>query len=160
MAQLNWINILGRSKIGVNLTDIVGPGAPNKPDDVALIQALLRYIATALGKDAIGLNDGWPRPKPTGKWEPVTALAVQGYKANYANQLLTSANPDLRIHPASYKGRVIRNPMGTLMMITHLHIIAHTAAAKSGHSDYVKEIVGMMPLFMRIGLFRPHWSES
>ena len=160
MAQLNYINIAGHSRIGVNLTDIVGPGAPNKPDDVALIQALLRYIGKALGKDAMGVLDAWPLPKTTGRWDTTTEIYVRGYKAEYANRLLNGLNPDQRIHPAAYKGRVVRNPMRPLMMITHMHLYALVAASESGHNDYVKEIVSMMPLFMRVGLFRPHWSDA
>jgi hypothetical protein len=161
MAQLNYINMAGISKIGINLTNIVGPGAPNKTDDVAVIQALLRYIATVLGKEAIGINEGWPRPKPTGQWDLATEIAVRGYKANYADRLLTRANPDLRVHPASYKGRVIKKPWGPLMMITHLHLFGLLAASQNGDPDYVAAIRDMLPLFARISLLhRPHLLDS
>lgn len=140
MARLEFINIGGGFTIGVNVSQIVGRGATNRPQDVALIQSLFNYIADGLGPESLGFYGVGKIPDVSGSFDHDTLIAIQRFQLQHASRLLTGDNYDKRIHPASYKGRVIKDTRKPLMAITLLHLLAVRSALMQGHPDYFSHL--------------------
>lgn len=140
MAQLDYINFGGIMQITVNVSNTVGLGGVNRQDDVALIQALFNYIAEGgMGPEYLGFYNTDTRVEISGKLDQGTRTAIERFVYENASGLIGNRF-DFLIHPASYKGRVIRNMTGPIMAITRLHIWASAVAFKRGHRSYVTSI--------------------
>ena len=148
MAHLEFISFGGDVQIGVNISKTVGSRATNLREDVALIQALFNYIADGSGPETLGFFGVGKIPAVSGIFDHDTIIAIQRFQMWNASRLLIGDNYDGRIHPASYKGRVLKNPRKPLMAITLLHVLARVSAFKQGHPDYISQ------------LRKPHWISG
>jgi hypothetical protein len=136
MAQFEEININGDSESGVNISKIVGFAGANLKEDVLLIQALFKYIADGMFPEMLGLGGDYKVPDVTGEMDADTYSAIAAFQIRNASRLLRH-NFDGRIHPASYKNRVIKNiSKQPVMTITLLHIMATDAAVFKGDYSY------------------------
>ncbi len=144
MAKTEVININGKTELGVNVTDAVGMTGKNRREDIMLIQALFNYIATGLHPRDLGLGGDYKIPKINGEMDADTFLAIGEFQIRNASRL-QMYRFDGRIHPASYKNRVIRDINGRVMSITLLHIMATDAAVMQGHFDYRKGLIKLKP---------------
>lgn len=144
MAGTEIININGKTAFGVNVKGIVGYAGANLTEDVMLIQALFNYIAKGLFPEALGLGGDYKIPEITGEIDADTYLAIGEFQIRNASRLLRRVF-DGRIHPASYKNRVIRDTKKGVMSITLLHIMATDAAVMQGHWDYREGLIKLKP---------------
>jgi hypothetical protein len=148
MAQFATINIGGNEQSGVNIRKTVGHGGANLLDDVMLIQALFKYIAKGLHPGAVGLGGDYKVPEVTGIMDAETYSAIGEFQIQNAARLL-SHSFDGRIHPASYKGRVIRDSRKPVMCVTLMQIMATDAAVIQGHYDYPQALAQKHPELAR-----------
>jgi hypothetical protein len=136
MAQFEEINVKGTFQSGVNVSKIVGFAGANLTEDVLLIQALFNYIADGMFPEMLGLGGDYKVPEVTGEMDADTYSAIGAFQIRNASRLLRQ-NFDGRIHPASYKGRVIKDVYKQpVMSITLLHIMATDAAIFRGDHSY------------------------
>lgn len=112
----------------VNISDIVGVGEKNERSDVMLIQALFKIVGRAdiPAKKYFGLA-AKDLPEPTGDFDNKTIQAIWAFQRKMSYCLL---NVDGKIHPASYKDKVIKKAFsgGRLMAITLLNLEALDSA--------------------------------
>ena len=131
MAKIEEINFLGEKRPGANVSKTVGAGGVNERFDVMLVQALFRYISLQEDVAAHGEYDNFARnvlgvpsakdvPKATGVFDAATAKTIWAFQRRNALRLL---DMDGTIHPADYKGRVLKKQY-PLMTITLLHSAA------------------------------------
>ena len=144
MAQFEQINIHGNIQQGVNIRKIVGFAGANLKEDLLLIQALFNYIAKGMFPELLGLGGDNNIPEITGEMDADTSTAIVAFQIRNASRLLRH-NFDGRIHPASYKGRVIKDETKPLMCITLLHIMATDTAVFNGDHDYSQALANLNP---------------
>ncbi len=142
MAQFERINFNGLEVTGINIRKIVGWAGTNLEEDVMLIQTLFEYISTGIGPHVFGMDHKF-KPEYPGKIDNDTYYALGEFQIKNASRLLKDTFR--RIHPASYKGRVISDPGKPLMTITYLHFVAVDAQVMQGHAAYTEELIKMQP---------------
>lgn len=142
MARYASINIRGIVQSGVNIDKMVGFAGDNLREDVMLIQALFNYIAEGLAPGAVGLGGDYKIPAVSGEIDADTYSAISAFQVRNASRLISrnGFTMDGKIHPASYKGRVIRDTRKPLIAITLLHLMATDAAVMQGHGSYSQAI--------------------
>ena len=123
-----------------NVSDIVGIGEKNEKSDVMLIQALFKLISPSnfIANQFFGLAVD-DLPEPTGDFNQKTIRAIWAFQKKMSYRLL---NIDGKIHPASYKDRVLKKVFrgGRLMAITLLNMEALDRAINL-NTDNVPEAV-------------------
>lgn len=144
MAQFEMINFdNGNLQQGINIRKVVGWAGANLKEDVMLIQTVFEYISTGIGPHSLNMDHQFKAEYP-GKMDNDTYYALGEFQLKHASRLLKDTYR--RIHPASYKGRVIRNYNSSpLMTITYLHLVAIDAQVAHGHHDYTAELLKMQP---------------
>lgn len=124
-----------------NISDIVGVGEKNERNDVMLIQALFKLVGhnereakRFFGEAAKDL------PEPTGDFDEKTIRAIWAFQKKMSYRLL---NIDGKIHPASYRDRVIKKAFrgGRLMAITLLNMEAVNGTVQLGLGGGLPEAV-------------------
>src|SRR5215470_5203240 len=95
MAQIETItivNFIGRrseedQELGFNVSAIVGKGGANNPDDVMVVQAMLKYIATTVSlfnADLLNVsvlrNMLDPKLEPNGEFDKATEKGIRIYQ--------------------------------------------------------------------------------
>jgi hypothetical protein len=124
MAKIEIATLDDLKENHVNISDIVGVGEKNERNDVMLIQTLFKIIGNSdtHAKAVFGLA-AKDLPEPTGDFDEKTIRAIWGFQRKMSYRLL---NVDGKIHPASYKDRVIKKAFkgGRLMAITLLNMEA------------------------------------
>lgn len=122
----------GSSEDCFNISRSVGYKGANLLEDVMLVQAMLKLIAS-YSRNAAGLDDpNYNIPEITGSIDADTYSAIGQFQLAHRNQLLTF---DDRIDPAHYKGRRISKSGRRFMTITLLHFYAVDAALMIGKSQ-------------------------
>lgn len=144
MARMETININGNHALCVNIKDIVGLAGANLREDVMLIQTLFNYIAKGLRPESVGLGGNYNIPEITGEIDADTYLAIGEFQIRNASRLVRYRF-DGRIHPASYKNRVIRDTRKPVMSITLLHLLATDAAVMQSDHHYTNGLIRMKP---------------
>ena len=144
MAQFETINFdNGKVERGINIGKVVGWAGADLKEDVMLIQTVFEYISTGLSPHVFGLDHQFKAEYP-GKMDNETYYALGEFQIKNASRLLRDTYR--RIHPASYKGRVIKDHNASpLMTITYLHLVATDAQVMHGHHDYTEELLKMQP---------------
>ena len=79
MASVEKISFDGKTKLGVNVSGIVGYAGTNYKDEVSLIQELFNYIAKGLNRGAIGLGGLYKIPEM--KWTAKRILRLASFKS-------------------------------------------------------------------------------
>lgn len=143
MAQFEVINIAGETaKRGINIRKIVGWAGADLLEDVMLIQTVFEYISKGMGPSVFNMDHHFKADFP-GRMDLDTYYALGEFQIKHASRLLKDTYR--RIHPASYKNRIIRNISQPVMTITLLHWFALDAAFFQGHMDYTEELLRMQP---------------
>lgn len=142
MAQFEQINFAGVKVRGINIRKIVGWGGADLVEDVMLIQTVFEYISNGNGPHVFNMNRKFKADFP-GRMDNDTIYALGEFQIKNASRLLKDTYR--RIHPASYKNRVISDPSKPLMTITYLHLVAFDAQVAQGHQDYTEELLKMQP---------------
>lgn len=144
MAQFEIINFgNGNMQRGINIRKVVGWAGADLKEDVMLIQTVFEYISTGIGPHVFNMDHQFKAEYP-GKMDNETYYALGEFQISNASRLLKDTYR--RIHPASYRGRVIRNHNSSpLMTITYLHLVAIDAQVMHGHHDYTEELLKMQP---------------
>jgi hypothetical protein len=127
-----------------NISDAVGVGEKNDKNDVMLIQALFKLVGynprTAKLNFGLDLND---LPDPTGDFDEKTIKAIWGFQRKRSLRLL---NIDGKIHPASYKNRVLKNAFrGRVMAITLLNLEALDGALMNHGTETIPALKLLAP---------------
>jgi hypothetical protein len=146
MAKIDEIDIGNRKIVCLNISKTVGASGTNKIGDVLVVQALLNYIANQNEDKALILL-GTPLdevPEISGEFDIATFNAIATFKHIWIHRLL---NPtDSVIHPAHYKGRVLRQyKTGRLMTITLLSQLADFASRQAYGIPYTDHILHVYP---------------
>jgi hypothetical protein len=118
----------------VNVHYRVGRGGENRPDDVMLIQALFRLIASdpVITSRQLGIPVA-QIPEVTGSCDARTQNCIWAFQWKNCHQLL---NVDGVIHPASYENRRLSGAKGVrLMAITLLTGFAYDAVLMRNLGD-------------------------
>ena len=143
MAYKQIININGTNEPAVNIRWNVGPGAPNGPADVMLIQTFINYLSfygkTPTSKHT-GLGPG-ELPAMDGKFGPKTARAVLQFQRQNARFL---QNVDGIVHPASYNGRNLSG-RPRYMTITLMHLFGQERALMENQPSYIDGLIRLNP---------------
>jgi hypothetical protein len=142
MAQFERINFNGVEVTGINIRKIVGYAGANLVEDVMLIQTVFEYISKGIGPHVFGMEHQFKADFP-GRLDNDTVYALGEFQIKNASRLLKDTYR--RIHPASYRGRVISAAGKPLMTITYLHMIAVDAEVMQGHASYTEELIKMQP---------------
>lgn len=89
-----------------NISGIVGAGEQNEKNDVLLIQTLFKLVGFSdfFSKKRFGLSQKY-LPELTGILDARTIQAIWGFQRRMSHRL---RNVDGKIHPASYKDRVLK----------------------------------------------------
>ena len=127
-----------------NISDVVGAGERNNRNDVMLVQTLFKLV---------GFSDFYSRkhfglqmkdlPEPTGVCDAKTIRAIWGFQRTMAHLLL---NIDGKVHPASYKNRVMaKGPQARQMMITLLNGLAQDGAIMNNYVDVISAVNKISP---------------
>lgn len=107
----------------VNLSHPVGVGQKNERNDVMAVQALFQLVGNS--ELRAGMYFGSLKrdlPEVTGRFDEKTIRALTGFQRKMASRLLSA---DGKIHPASYRNRIMRGAYGVrLMAITLLNMEA------------------------------------
>lgn len=133
MRNKDIINIRGYRQPCVNVSYTVGNGSANRPPDVRLIQALFNYIGYEEQSARNYFNLSYPMEIPviTGFFDTPTSAAIWSFQRKWALNLLSQ---DGVIHPADYKGRIIKDTTKPLMAITLLHLLATDTGVINGEN--------------------------
>ena len=132
----------------LNVSGIVGLREENERNDVMLIKALLflneqnKDVSDAKywGSSRIDLID---LPEINGILDIETMQAIWGFQRRNASSLLST---DGKIHPASYKNRLIKNSFGAkLMSITLLNKQAYHAPIYLGVDNLEQAVRKIAP---------------
>lgn len=143
MAQFERINFDGKQVTGINIRKVIGWGGADLEEDVMLLQTVFEYVSNGLGPHVFGMDHPF-KAEFRGSMDLDTYYAIGEFQIRNANRLLKDTFR--RIHPASYKNRVIRDPnFSRLMTITYLHMVAVDAQIMQGHSDYTEELLKIEP---------------
>lgn len=127
--------------VQTNISGIVGEGQTNDRNDVLLIQTLFKIIGDGevFTRALFGL-DPQDLPEPNGICEKKTIRAIWGFQRQRRHRLM---NIDGKIHPASYRSRVLKKgPQAPQMMITLLNM---NAAQIGEHTDLISAIRKISP---------------
>ena len=132
-----------------NVSNVVGIGVINERNDVMLIQALFKLIGytNIYAKRYFGLSAN-DIPELTGIFDVKTILAIWGFQRIMSSRLLSA---DGKIHPASYKDRVLKNALykgSRLMAITLLNIEAVETAIQQELGDVPVAVKKIAPTIM------------
>ncbi len=132
-----------------NVSNVVGIGGINERNGVMLIQALFKLIGfqDIYAKRYFGLSAN-DIPEPTGILDVKTILSIGGVQRMMSSRLL---NNDGKIHPASYKDRVLKNALykgSRLMAITLLNMEAVETAISQDLGDVPVAIKKIAPTIM------------
>lgn len=136
------------SRQHLNVSGVVGLSGKNERNDVMLIKALLflneqnKEVSDAKywGSSRIDLID---LPKINGILDIETMQAIWAFQRRNASSLLST---DGKIHPASYKNRVIKNSFGEkLMSITLLNKQAYHAPIYLGVDSLEQAVKKIAP---------------
>jgi len=147
MAQFEPINFDGVTETGINIRKVVGWAGADLEEDVMLLQTVFEYISTGTGPHVFGMEKPF-KAEVRGYMDLDTYHALGEFQLQNAQFLLKDTYR--RIHPASYKGRVIRNHFTSrLMTITRLHIVAQNAAMMQGSLDYTQDLLELEPRLAR-----------
>jgi peptidoglycan hydrolase-like protein with peptidoglycan-binding domain len=143
MAKKDTMNLHGFEFATVNLDARVGLRGENRPDDVMLIQTLFRYIAFDSGFSIGRLGLDVTRTlEIDGLCGAVTQRVIRHFQRKNARRLL---RVDGVIHPASYKGRVIKDFLKPVMAITLLQAFATDAVIFRDDTDLFTGLVKFEP---------------
>lgn len=147
MAQFEPINFDGVTEMGINIRKIVGWAGADLEEDVMLLQTVFEYISIGVGPHVFGMEQPF-KAEVRGYMDHDTLYALGEFQVKNAGRLLTDTFR--RMHPASYKGRVIRNHMTSkLMTITYLHILAQQAGMMQGSLDYTQDLLELEPRLVK-----------
>jgi len=142
MAHIDQANLEGRIEKHANISDVAGMGGKNERSDVMLIQALIRLISL---DDRYGISflgvDSQRLPAINGVFDSKTSQAIWAFQRSNVGVLLSV---DGRVHPASYKNRIIKP--GLKMTITHLNQTAIMYGASAlGFDDLITALNAIAP---------------
>jgi hypothetical protein len=145
MANREIMTLSGESVPCLNLVLPVGPGKPNVPEDVIVVQGLFLYIAKGFGSvEPLGLSARRDLPELTLLADRKTFDAIRRFQVRWRRILLAA---DGVIHPAQYRGRNVELYAATrLRAITHLHQLAQESAARMNETDYTEHLPAVFPL--------------
>jgi hypothetical protein len=140
MAKYDAVRIKGKMYLTLSNDHSVGAGSRNEISDVMLIQAMLRYIVPY----QLMIAEPAPSyPAVTGVFDAETGEAINHFQSSFSPRLL---NLDGVVHPPSYEGRDLKEPLlKPLMTITMLHIICKHSTKFYAHSRYPLDITRLMP---------------
>lgn len=146
MAKIEFTTLGNVKTQHANVSYVVGIGGINERNDVMLIQALFKLIGfqDIYAKRYFGLSAN-DIPEPTGILDVKTIMAIWGFQRIMSSRLL---NDDGKIHPASYKDRILKNAFykgSRLMAITLLNMEALEAAISQELGDVPVAIKKIAP---------------
>lgn len=144
MATIETMTMVYRS-VGVQLSRVfnlgaaVGRGAPNRPADVMLIQAMFKAIALEFRYYFMNLK----LPDPNGMIEHDVLKAIWSYQSLNATHLLAV---DGRIDPASFAGRTLHMTAKkeTMMQFLNEEVRCVMTMRQGGH-DHATWLMNMFP---------------
>ena len=139
MACIETVDFDRFKEVQTNVSEIVGEGQKNERNDVMLIQTLFKLVgfSDTASKNKFGLPMK-DLPEPTGVYNEKTTRAIWGFQRKMAHRL---RNMDGKIHPASYKNRVLKKGVhAPQMMITLLNFFASDEALMANHHDLLSAI--------------------
>lgn len=142
MAKKETITLYGEKFPCLNLSESVGTGGANFIDDVYLIQAMFKYIASGMSPKYIGLRSLDELPGVTGIFDIATHQTILAYQRRWRTELL---KVDGKIHAADYEGRNLRNFPARVMTITKLHFHLLDAALFNNDDDYMTALTRRFP---------------
>lgn len=144
MACIEIVNFNVVKMEQTNISHVIGAGQKNERNDVMLIQTLFNLIG--FSDVSAKLNFGLSKsdlPEPTGIFDGKTQQAIWEFQKINTRRL---HNIDGKIHPASYKNRVLKKgPGGRQMMITLLNLLALEAALMNHSVDLISAIKKLSP---------------
>lgn len=147
MANIEIVDFKVTKMEQTNISDVVGVGQKNNRNDVMLIQTLFNLIGVSEVKAR--MNFGLSKsdlPEPTGIFDTKTHQAIWAFQRKMANRL---HNIDGKIHPASYKNRVLNaGPGKRQMMITLLNLVALDEALMYCKLDLIPAIKKISPMLV------------
>lgn len=144
MASIETVDFKVLKMEQTNISDVIGPGQKNERNDVMLIQTLFKLIG--FSDQRARLNFGLSikdLPEPTGIFDAKTHQAIWHFQRKRANRLHSI---DGKIHPASYKNRVLKGgPAARQMTITLLNLLALDEALMNYKCDLIPAIKKISP---------------
>lgn len=127
-----------------NISLNIGIGEKNERNDILLVQTLFSIIG--FNNHKAKLNFGLEKqdlPGLTGTFDEKMAKAIWGFQRKMRHHL---RNIDGKIHPASYKNRVLRKgPAAPQMMITLLNLLAIDEALMEHNTDVISAVKKISP---------------
>lgn len=146
MAKIETANLQGEKMKHGNISNVVGIGEKNERNDVMMIQALFRIAGAfndLIKKELFGFEKDEDLPEVTGILDPLTIETIWRFQRHNANRLLSV---DGKVHPASYKNRLLKSPYNNrVMMITHLNIEAAYSANQRFKGDIAFAVKNFAP---------------
>ena len=138
--KLNYEGNLGvQTERVFNLDAAVGHGAPNRPGDVMLVQAMFQALNLVFGAYFMNLK----LSEPNGRIDGSTLRAIWAVQSISSMHLLAV---DGRIDPASFKDRTLRLAARKKTMMQHLNQhLSVVAIMKLKQNDHVAALLDMYP---------------
>lgn len=144
MASIETVDFYKFKETQVNISGTVGKCEINERNDVMLIQTLFKIIgwSETISNVKFGLEMK-DLPEPNGVYDDRTNQAIWGFQKKMANRLRSI---DGKIHPASYKNRVLKKGIhAKQMMITLLNFEASNEALMKESLDLLSAIKKISP---------------
>lgn len=153
MARIEKIGFGTDSDHIINLSAPVGSrNAVNNPDDVLVVQALLKYISRSMRKSGTQMHEliGIRCPEPTGAFNPATARAILAFQ-KYQNTIRGGLDSitiieDGRVSPAQGSNLFGRNAyLWTIISLNMLAEYCYIIDYPDRKGTYIKHICKRFP---------------
>ncbi len=144
MASIETVDFYRFKEVQTNVSHNVGIGEVNERNDVLLIQTLFKIVGfndiAAKRKFGLAMKD---LPDTTGAYDEKMTNAIWGFQHKMRHRL---RRIDGKIHPASYKNRVLKKGANAPQMtITLLNLMAQEDALMSNYDNLITAVKTISP---------------